>query len=84
MTSLFGGNRLSKDDLRIEAYGTLDELNALIGALGDHDLVSSQLAFLRMIQSDLFTWGSHLATTDSEMQKRLPCMPDSRIQELET
>jgi cob(I)alamin adenosyltransferase len=84
MTSLFGGNRLSKDDLRIEAYGTLDELNALIGALGDHDLVSSQLPFLRMIQSDLFTWGSHLATTDSEMQKRLPCMPDSRIQELET
>ena len=33
-TSLFGGQRLSKDDLRIEAYGTLDELNVCIGALG--------------------------------------------------
>ncbi len=86
MTSLFGGKRLSKDDLRIEAYGTLDELNALLGALGDHHCVASdpeQLAFLRILQSDLFTWGSHLATTDPEMLLRLPTIPSTRLDEME-
>jgi cob(I)alamin adenosyltransferase len=86
MTSLFGGKRLSKDDLRIEAYGTLDELNALLGALGDHDSVASNpehINFLRILQSDLFTWGSHLATTNPEMLLRLPTIPATRLKEME-
>ena len=86
MTSLFGGKRLSKDDLRIEAYGTLDELNALLGALGDHNCVASNpvhLDFLRILQTDLFTWGSHLATTNPEMLLRLPTIPETRLKEME-
>ena len=86
MTSLFGGQRLSKDDARIEAYGTLDELNALLGALGDHEAVASapeQITLLRTLQSDLFTWGSHLATTDPDMLVRLPTIPSSRLDEME-
>ena len=68
-TSLFGGQRLSKDDLRIEAYGTLDELNVCIGEMGTCAAVaqSEDDAFLRAIQSDVFSWGSHLATVDPEM-----------------
>jgi cob(I)alamin adenosyltransferase len=86
MTSLFGGQRLSKDDQRIEAYGTLDELNALLGALGDHECVAQNaehIDFLRTLQSDLFTWGSHLATTDPDMLQRLPTIPTTRLDEME-
>ena len=84
-TSLFGGQRLSKDDLRIEAYGTLDELNVCIGALGSCTAVaeSEDAAFLRTIQSDVFSWGSHLATVDPEMAEHLPPVPATRIDEME-
>ncbi len=84
-TSLFGGQRLSKDDLRIEAYGTLDELNVCIGALGAHAAVtdSPDLPFLRSVQSDVFSWGSHLATTDPKMAQHLPVVPSERIAEME-
>ena len=85
-TSLFGGQRLSKDDLRIEAYGTLDELNVCIGEMGTCAAVaeSEDAAFLRAIQSDVFSWGSHLATVDSEMAKHLPPVPATRVAEMET
>ena len=61
-TGLFGGARLPKDDIRIEAYGTVDELNAVIGLLmasiPDHQI--DQL--LQTIQSRLFTVGANLAS----------------------
>jgi cob(I)alamin adenosyltransferase len=61
-TGLFGGARLSKDDIRIEAYGTVDELNAVIGwlitAIPDQQID----ALLQNIQSRLFTIGSNLAS----------------------
>ncbi|MAI23225.1 MAG: ATP:cob(I)alamin adenosyltransferase [Crocinitomicaceae bacterium] len=84
-TSLFGGQRLRKDDLRIEAYGTLDELNVCIGELGAFAAISESkdAAFLRVIQSDVFSWGSHLATIDSEMAKHLPPIPETRVAEME-
>jgi len=62
-TSIYGGNRLSKDDIRVEAYGTVDELNSWIGALRaeiSHDK-SEQL--LVRIQNELFVVGSLLAST---------------------
>ncbi|MEY5044064.1 MAG: hypothetical protein RJA19_1291 [Bacteroidota bacterium] len=80
-TALFGGARLSKDDLRIEAYGTLDELNAFVGALADHAAVQADTedaALLRQIQVDLFNLGSHLATTDAAMRVHLPALPAER------
>ena len=53
-TGLFGGTRLSKDDLRIEAYGTVDELNTFIGRLIEHESMKKHRAFFREIQSQLF------------------------------
>jgi len=63
-TGLFGGERISKDDIRIEAYGTVDELNAHIGVL--IAALEEQIPhILPEIQSDLFTIGSQLATKDA-------------------
>lgn len=62
-TGLFGGRRIPKDDHRLEAYGTIDELNSLIGlaaATVDEDL----RARLQIVQSDLFDIGGELATPD--------------------
>lgn len=61
-TSLFGGTRVSKYDLRIEAYGTIDELNSYIGLIRDQkiDIYTSEI--LLKIQHQLFTLGSMLAT----------------------
>jgi cob(I)alamin adenosyltransferase len=64
-TSLFGGARISKDDIRIEAYGTVDELNAFVGTLYDacpHD-ETKQILFA--IQNKLFNIGSVLACDPS-------------------
>ncbi|HHZ81573.1 MAG TPA: cob(I)yrinic acid a,c-diamide adenosyltransferase [Flavobacteriales bacterium] len=71
-TGLFGGARVKKDDLRIEAYGTVDELNAFLGKLIEHEALAPHLDFFRDIQSQLFTLGSHLATIDPEMKAKLP------------
>ncbi|MBI4531294.1 MAG: cob(I)yrinic acid a,c-diamide adenosyltransferase [Candidatus Latescibacteria bacterium] len=61
-TSLFGGGRVAKDDLRVEAYGAIDELNAFIGltitAITEQDLRD----LLCQIQEELFTLGADLAT----------------------
>ncbi len=76
-TSLFGGARVAKDDPRIEAYGTLDELNSQLGValatIGPHDE-------LQRVQADLFEIGAHLA---SPATSRFPGPPQSRIEELE-
>lgn len=85
-TGLFGGQRIQKDDVRIEAYGTLDELNVELGAFSTFDAICNSpvdLDWLRMLQSDLFTWGSHLATTDEAMLQHLPKLPLTRVQEME-
>ena len=71
-TGLFGGARIGKDDLRIEAYGTIDELNAWIGRVATHDASKSWRGKLETIQGELFTLGSHFATTDPKMAEKLP------------
>lgn len=61
-TGLFGGDRVSKDDLRIEAYGTTDELNASLG-FAETELKSGEIKILiKKIQNQLFVLGSDLAT----------------------
>ncbi len=65
-TGLFGGPRVSKDDARIEAYGTVDELNAAIGvvrAAGVDSAIDSQL---ETIQHELFSIGAELATPNPD------------------
>jgi len=61
-TSLFGGTRVLKYDLRIEAYGTVDELNSYIGLIRDQKIDEHTSNILLKIQHELFTLGSMLAT----------------------
>ena len=62
-TSLFSGERISKSDDRIDAYGDLDELNSILGALMAHLVAEAELVReLQQIQSDLFRIGAWLAT----------------------
>ncbi len=82
-TGLFGGKRLPKDDLRIEAYGTIDELNATVGALADEVRSIDIRTNLRQIQNDLFVIGSHLATVPGKILT-LPPLPEDQIKVMET
>jgi len=81
-TSLFGGKRVNKDDIQIEAYGTVDELNSFIGLLiaklSDHDDIS----LLKNIQSILFDIGSHLSS-DGSSNKFLPELDSEIVTRLE-
>ncbi|MFK5957401.1 MAG: cob(I)yrinic acid a,c-diamide adenosyltransferase [Lutibacter sp.] len=61
-TSLFGGTRVPKYNLRIEAYGTVDELNSYIGLIRDQKIEEHTSNILLKIQHELFTLGSMLAT----------------------
>lgn len=61
-TSLFGGQRISKSHLRIDAYGTVDELNSYLGLIRDQDIDSNHKKFLIKIQHELFVLGAFLAT----------------------
>ena len=63
-TGLFGGPRVSKDDIRIEAYGTVDELNAAIGVARAAVVSEPVDAQLTLIQHELFAMGAELATPD--------------------
>ena len=61
-TGLFGGDRVRKNSARIEAYGTVDELNAVIGMVLTHELPADLRADLEATSAHLFTLGSDLAT----------------------
>ena len=61
-TSLFGGTRVPKYNLRIEAYGTIDELNSFIGLIRDQKIDTKSVTVLLKIQHTLFTIGAILAT----------------------
>ena len=79
-TSLFGGSRISKNDPRIEAYGTIDELNSFLGLARSSWMESPIDAQLNRVQSDLFDIGAHLASPGSE---RYSSVAATRIAELE-
>jgi len=85
-TGLFGGERVGKAHLRVEAYGTVDELNACLGvcvaSVEDEEIRSR----LEILQHDLFRLGSSLATPGSESgtaRPTIPPLPDARITEME-
>lgn len=69
MTSLNGGERVPKTDVRVEAYGTVDELNAHLGELVTYLEVEADRRLLTSVQSDLFTIGAYLATDSSRGEK---------------
>lgn len=81
-TSLFGGKRLPKSHLRIETYGTVDELNSFIGVVRDSTGDEGIRAMLKDIQDRLFTLGANLAS-DPEKPLATPDILDSDIEALE-
>ena len=68
-TSLFSGGRVGKDHPRIEAYGTIDELNSFLGLLLTTPLPDSVNKQLRAVQSSLFAIGSVLADADGKLEQ---------------
>ncbi|RLZ09737.1 cob(I)yrinic acid a,c-diamide adenosyltransferase [Faecalibacter macacae] len=61
-TSLYGGTKVSKDNIRIETYGTVDELNSYIGLIRSYEIDAKLVEELIIIQKDLFNIGAELAT----------------------
>ena len=80
-TSLLGGKKLSKADLRIESYGTVDELNVTVGLVADYQEDESIKKILKEIQDRLFTIGSELAC-DPEKNIKMP-VPDLHESDVE-
>lgn len=82
-TSLLGGQRVAKHELRIEAYGSVDELNAHLGLLRDECSNFQDVQDLLIsVQNHLFAMGSHLAT-EGEVKFELPGLSLEWIKDLE-
>ncbi len=83
-TSLIGGTKVLKSHLRIETYGTVDELNSYIGLVGDMITDANSKTILKEIQDRLFTIGSSLACDpDKEPLMKMPDLKESDIELLE-
>ena len=82
-TSLFGGKRVSKAHIRIDAYGTIDELNSWIGLLRDQEINQKRSALFNEIQDRLFTIGSELAADPDKPKLKKPDLFDSDVEFLE-
>lgn len=87
-TSLFGGKRVSKSDIRVEAYGTIDELNSMLGIvvsqISNHkSQITKVKKELEIIQQDLFAIGSYLASPEIKDQRlKIKDLP-KRVEEFE-
>ena len=83
-TSLIGGTRVPKYHLRIEAYGTVDELNSNIGLVNDYCTDAHSKNILKEIQDRLFTIGSSLACDpDKEQKLKIPDLKETDVELLE-
>ena len=82
-TSLIGGTRVPKSSLRIECYGTVDELNSHIGLVRDQDINATRRPLLKEIQDRLFTIGSSLAADPEKSKMKLPDLHDADVTLLE-
>ena len=82
-TGLLGSSRVRKHDARVEAYGSVDELNAALGVAGAHDTEGWFRELLADVQSALFQVGAELATTDPKMLEKLSRVADEDIAGLE-
>ena len=84
-TSLIGGTKVSKSHLRIDAYGTVDELNSWIGVVSDHSGDEALKGILKEVQDRLFTIGSSLACDpEKEPKLKIPDLHEGDITFLES
>ena len=79
LTQILGGKILKKSDIRIEAYGTIDELNAYIGLIYSKNNDKSLCLELNKIQNTLFTIGSLLACDPSKKNIKIPKIKDQDV-----
>jgi len=94
-TGLVGGRRVPKDDLRIECYGTVDELNSVLGLVRLYSQASGQAsgqdreemarfdAILARVQNELFNLGSLLATRSEDLRSTQPIIQARHVEQLE-
>lgn len=83
-TSLIGGTKVSKGHIRIETYGTVDELNSYIGLVSDHSANPDTKNLLKEIQDRLFTIGASLACDpDKDTKMKIPDLHEADIKLLE-
>ena len=91
-TALIGGDRVSKSSLRIHCYGTVDELNAVLGlvrtatedsAKDSAELSSVLIPVLDRMQNELFNLGAQLATPDAERRAKMPAIESHHVAALE-
>ena len=85
-TGLVGGQRVGKDALRIECYGTVDELNAFIGMAcfsSEEAQLTKLAAILKRVQHELFNLGSILATRPADVHPKQPRVTEAEVKLLE-
>lgn len=82
-TSLIGGTRVPKHHIRIEAYGTVDELNSYIGLIKDQNIAEEEKSTLKEIQDRLFTIGSTLASDPEKSKMKIPDLKEDDVTFLE-
>jgi cob(I)alamin adenosyltransferase len=82
-TGLIGGTRVLKSSLRIESYGTIDELNSYIGVVRDQGIDTKYIEQLIEIQDRLFTIGSSLASDPEKSNMKIPDLKSEDISLLE-
>lgn len=83
-TSLIGGTKVSKSHIRIESYGTVDELNSWVGVVSDHIADATTKQTLKEVQDRLFTIGSSLACDpEKEPKLKIPDLHESDVEFLE-
>jgi cob(I)alamin adenosyltransferase len=82
-TQLIGGTRIPKNSLRIEAYGTIDELNSYIGLIRDQNINQKYVDQLIETQDRLFTLGSLLAADPEKSTMKLPELQETDVTNLE-
>ena len=90
LTSLVGGQKLSKDDLRVSSYGEIDELIVIIGGsmcklaqFKDNENFKTFGKKLKRIQNELFNIGNMLATTDKDFSENMPRVESKHIKKIE-
>lgn len=83
-TSLIGGTRVPKYHLRIESYGTVDELNSYIGLISSQEIDEKDRLVLKEIQDRLFTIGSSLAADPEKSKMKIPDLQFEDVELLET
>src|SRR4051812_46450819 len=82
-TSLLGVTRVPKNDVRIESYGTIDELNSFIGLIRDQNIDNESRTALIEIQDRLFTIGSYLASDPGKSKVKIPQLKEEDVTFLE-